>query len=312
MPVAVLEISHAHRDFTDRQALIDVSLSINAGEIVALLGPNGAGKTTLMRAATGRINLSSGSVSVMGADPRQNRRARESLGVVPQTIALYGQLTARQNLDILARLSGLKGASVAAAVDQALVRAGLEDRSDELLTALSGGMQRRLNIVAGALHQPKLLLLDEPTVGVDMQSCESVHAMLRTLRDSGIAVLFSTHDFDQAAAVADRVAFMVNGRIILEGPVKELIENEFGDAKEAVIALAEPATAEVMQVLEACALQVSPDGRTWSALLAGGYGELAKLEKQLQESGALVTELRVREPGLASVFMRRTAKEAEK
>ena len=224
MSATILEVKDARRSFIDRQALTDVSLIVDAGEIVALLGPNGAGKTTLMRAIAGRLQLDEGRVSVAGLDPVADSAARQALGVVPQTIALYPQLTARQNLDVMARLGGLKGDAVKAAVDEALTRAALTDRADDRLTALSGGMQRRLNIVAGALHRPKLLLLDEPTVGVDMHSRESIHALLRVLRDTGIGILFSTHDFDQAAEVADRAAFMAQGRLLLEGPVSELIE----------------------------------------------------------------------------------------
>ena len=154
MSATVLEIRNSRRAFADLQALHDVSLDVGEGEIVALLGPNGAGKTTLMRAIAGRLQLDSGSVRIMGLNPFTDSAARRALGIVPQTIALYSHLTARQNLDVLARLSGLKGKSIEAAVDEALVRAGLQDRADEQLTSLSGGMQRRLNIVAGAPSYP--------------------------------------------------------------------------------------------------------------------------------------------------------------
>ena len=153
MSATILEIANASRAFADRAALHDVSLQVAAGEIVALLGPNGAGKTTLMRAIAGRLRLDSGSVRVLGLDPYTSDAARAALGIVPQSIALYPQLTVRQNLDVFARLSGLKKQAMAAAIDAALTRAALTDRADERLTTLSGGMQRRLNIVAGTLHQ---------------------------------------------------------------------------------------------------------------------------------------------------------------
>ncbi len=303
MSTTVLEISKARRAFADRQALQDVSLDVGEGEIVALLGPNGAGKTTLMRAVAGRLQLDSGSVRVAGRDPVTDSAARGALGVVPQSIALYSQLTARQNLDVLARLSGLKGKSIASSVDEALARADLQGRADELLTSLSGGMQRRLNIVAGTLHHPRLLLLDEPTVGVDMKARESIHALLHVLRDTGIGILFSTHDFDQAAEVADRAAFMAEGQLLLEGPVAELIKNAFGESKEAVVALAQPAAAEAQRILVDRGLRMDRDEHRWSGPLAGGYAELAQLETQLEQSGAHVSEIRVREPGLGGVFM---------
>jgi ABC-2 type transport system ATP-binding protein len=302
MSAAVLEINNARRSFADRPALHDVSLQVQAGEIVALLGPNGAGKTTLMRAVAGRLRLDTGSVRVMGEDPLKAATARSALGIVPQTIALYPQLTARQNLDVLARLCGLQGKQVQVAVDTALLNAALQDRADEQLSALSGGMQRRLNIVAGSLHQPQLLLLDEPTVGVDLQARELIHALLRKLCAAGIGILFSTHDFDQAAVVADRAVFMSQGKVLLEGPVAELIQQSFGDAKEVVVELARPASAETSLLLKNTALIAAEDELIWSGPLTGGYAEIASLEAQLQAAGAHVTEIRVREPGLGGVF----------
>jgi ABC-2 type transport system ATP-binding protein len=302
MSAAVLEINNARRSFADRPALHDVSLQVQAGEIVALLGPNGAGKTTLMRAVAGRLRLDSGSVRVMGEDPLKAATARSALGIVPQTIALYPQLTARQNLDVLARLSGLQGKQVQAAVDTALLNAALQDRADEQLSVLSGGMQRRLNIVAGSLHHPQLLLLDEPTVGVDMQARELIHALLRKLCATGIGILFSTHDFDQAAVVADRAVFMAQGKVLLEGSVTELIQQSFGDAREVVVELAQPGSAETSQLLQKTGLIAAADDLIWSGPLTGGYAEIAGLEAQLQAAGAQVAEIRVREPGLGGVF----------
>ena len=303
MPTPLVEISGATRTFVDRQALFDISLNIGAGEIVALLGPNGAGKTTLMRAIAGRLRLDSGHVRVAGMNPVTDRNARRLLGIVPQAIALYPQLTVHQNLDVLARLSGLKGRAVGAAIDQALASAALADRAGDRLTDLSGGMQRRINIVAGTLHGPKLLLLDEPTVGLDLQSRESIHELLRSLRGQGIGALLSTHDFGQAAAVADRAAFMARGRLLLDGPVDDLIARCFGDAKEAVIALAQPATPGVEAVLADHGLSEANEGDVWRGPLTGGYSRLADLEARLEQEGAHVAEMRVREPGLGSVFV---------
>ena len=299
MSAVALEISNACRTFADSQGLTDVSLNVDAGEIVALLGPNGAGKTTLIRAATGQLLLDSGSVRVAGLDPA----ARRALGIVPQTIALYPQLSGRENLDIFARLMGLKGKAIGRAVDEALRRAGLQDRADELLTQLSGGMQRRLNIVAGALHGPKLLLLDEPTVGVDLHARESIQVLLRELRDAGIAILVSTHDFEQAASLADRAAFMASGRLLRVGPVSALIYSVFGDAKEGSVSLARPASGEVVLILRNFKLRPALDKQLWSGPLQGGYAELAMLEAQLEQAGAHVAETRLRDPGLAGVFL---------
>jgi len=304
MPATIVEIANASRAFADRPALHDVSLQIAAGEIVALLGPNGAGKTTLMRAIAGRLRLDSGSVRLLGLDPYISAVARAALGIVPQNIALYPQLTVRQNLDVFARLAGLRKHEIAASIDTALTRAALTDRADDRLTTLSGGMQRRLNIVAGTLHKPQLLLLDEPTVGVDIHMREAIHALLRELRDAGMGILFSTHDFDQAAEVADRAAFMRAGRLLLAGPVQELIKAAFGEAKEIVVLLDKTPGVQAQEILVNWGFTHSEDRQEWHGPLQGDYSTLAQLETQLQQATAHVAEIRVREPGLGGVFMR--------
>lgn len=309
MAETVLEIVDAHRRFADRKALHDVNLSVRAGEILALLGPNGAGKTTLMRAAAGRLRLESGTARVAGRNPTNDRAARRALGIVPQAIALYTHLTARENLDVFARLMGIKGRRVARAVDAGLRRAGLAERGDDLLADLSGGMQRRLNIVAATLHAPALLLLDEPTVGVDVNAREGIHALLHDLRDSGMGMLLTTHDFDQAASMADRVAFMLDGAIVAEGRTDDLIGRVFGDAKELVVTLDRPAGAAAETVLKSFNLQSTRDQRLWSGPLIGGYAELPQIENQLEQAGLHAAEIRLRDPGLNGVFMHLTGRE---
>ncbi len=304
----VLQISQARRAFADRQALQDVSLTVEAGEIVALLGPNGAGKTSLMRAATGRLRLGSGEVALAGMNPYKDAAARQALGIVPQTIALYPQLTARENLDIFARLMGLKGRSTDDAVDKALERAGLTDRAADQISELSGGMQRRLNIVAGTLHNPSLLLLDEPTVGVDLTARQRIHDLLAELRASGMAILFSTHDFDQASAVADRVVFMDAGKVLLEGRVTDLIRNVFGGNKELVVSLARAAENARETLLRELQLNPLQDRMTWSGPLEGGVEALADIERRFTAAGLEVAELSLREPGLHSVYMQVTGR----
>ena len=311
MPEPVLEISGARRRFADRKALQGVSISIKPGEILALLGPNGAGKTTLMRAAAGRLRLEEGTARVVGRDPATDPVARRALGIVPQTIALYPHLTARENLDVFARLMGIKGKALTQAVKDGLRRAGLTERGHDTLVDLSGGMQRRLNIVAGTLHQPQLLLLDEPTVGIDLTAREAIHALLHDLRDSGMGMLLTTHDFDQAASIADRVAFMVDGRILVEGSVAQLVDQVFGGAKELVVSLDRPADKVGASILEFFSLRPTRDQRLWSGPLIGGYAELPEIEQQLEQSGLHVAEIRLRDPGLNGVFLHLAGQEVD-
>ena len=302
----VLKVMGAHRAFAARQALQDVSLSASSGEIIALLGPNGAGKTTLMRAVAGRLKLDAGTVSVVGLDPYIDSTARAKLGIVPQTIALYPALTARQNLDVFARLAGLRGAAIADAINLALDRAQLTERADESLGSLSGGMQRRLNIVVGTLQNPLVLLLDEPTVGVDLDARQTIHALLHDLRNTGMSILMSTHDFEQATTIADRVAFMANGRLLAEGPVASLVRQVFGDSKEGVVAFNASVGQKAGRILSDFGLRATSDERLWSGPVTGGYQALDALEKELKGAGVHVAEIRLRDPGLDGVFMHLT------
>ncbi|MDH3978309.1 MAG: ABC transporter ATP-binding protein [Gammaproteobacteria bacterium] len=302
----VLEITGAMRRFAEDRGLNDVSLKVAAGEMVALVGPNGAGKTTLMRAAAGRLQLEAGTVRVNGLDPAKDRKARSALGVVPQTIALYPQLTARENLDIFARLLGVKGAAIKKAVNDGLERAGLTSRANDALGELSGGMQRRLNIIAGTLHAPKLLLLDEPTVGVDLPAREAIHGLLEALRDAGMGMLLTTHDLEQAAMLADRVALMVKGSIVEQGSAAELVSKVFGDSKELIVALSKPADTEAEPVLRELVLRPTRDRRIWSGPLTVGYEDLPDIERKLEAENLHVAEIRLRDPGLDSVFLQLT------
>jgi len=156
--------------------------------------------------------------------------------------------------------------------------------------------------VAGTLHNPQLLLLDEPTVGVDMNACLAITALLRQLRDEGMAILLTTHDFDQATDMADRAVFMSEGQVLREGKVAELVKTAFGGHREVLVTLAEPASDAAANVLQGFGLRVDNGGRAWSGPLKGGYSELAEIEAQLSAAGALLPELRLREPGLGGVY----------
>src|SRR5262245_29635919 len=190
--MSLLTVIDARKSFGSVAALQGVSLDLEPGELLGLLGPNGAGKTTLVRAIAGRVRLDSGALELLGR-PLVPGRPRPELGVVPQEIAVYPSLTARENLEAFGRLQGLSGDKLAARVAWALAWTGLAGREREAVKVFSGGMRRRLNIACGALHEPRVLLLDEPTVGVDPQSRERIYEMLSALRPSGTSLLIPTH-----------------------------------------------------------------------------------------------------------------------
>ena len=210
--------------FGEREAVAGVSFEIAAGEIYGLLGPNGAGKTTTISMITGVLKRDAGSVTVDGIDLDEGPPARRRIGLVPQSITLYQDLTARENLNFWGRMYELRGRALSEAVDQGLADVALSDRADDKVSAFSGGMQRRLNLVAGLLHRPALLTLDEPTAGVDPQSRSAIFELLERLRDEGMAILYTTHYMEEAERLCDRVGIIDGGRLIAEGTRRQLLQ----------------------------------------------------------------------------------------
>lgn len=307
----ILDVRDAQRRFGDRVALDGANLSLRPGQTHALLGPNGAGKTSLLQAISGRLALDSGSIVLDGGDPRSSPDARRSLGVVPQAIALYPHLTGRENLEVFGRLSGLAGPALTQAVGQALARIGLTERSDSRTSTLSGGMQRRLNIAAGILHRPKVLLLDEPTVGVDPQARLQIHQLLADLRDGGVAILITTHDLEQAETIADRVAILMDGRICADGTPEALVREYFGDAKQLTVTLSDEPSERGRALLEAEGLESVRGRRGWTGRLRGGLEHLSDLGERMSAAELAVAEVRIREPGLQGVYFRLTGEDLD-
>ena len=297
----ILQVAAVSHAFGQRQVLAGVSLQVRAGEIYALLGPNGAGKTTLVRAICGRIKPNSGGVRVAGRDPFLDGEARAALGLAPQALALYPQLTVTENLETFASLAGLKPGAVASAVGRAMAVTQTAERAASLVRTLSGGYQRRVNIAAAILADPKLLVLDEPTVGVDMPAREAIAEALKQLRSDGVGVLLVTHDLDQAQRLADRVGFLLAGEKVLEGAPEALVAEAFGDRMEVEIDVAEPAPEAV---LEAEGLTRAEDPGAWVCLAADGYGLAGSMAEHLKAKGVDVREVRVRRPSLNQLFAR--------
>jgi len=231
-----LQIENLVKSFGARRALDSVSLELREREILGLLGPNGAGKSTLVRTIMGRVSPDSGGVQIFGqAAPAGNTESRRAVGVVPQEIALYPLLTVHENLGVFGRYHGLEGAALDESIDKALQWAGLHDRTADVTKTLSGGMKRRLNIAAGVLHEPRILLLDEPTVGVDPQSRERIYEMIESLSERGVSIIYTTHYMEEAERLCDRIAIIDHGRIIAEGTQEALVSQTIGGAREIVL-----------------------------------------------------------------------------
>jgi ABC-2 type transport system ATP-binding protein len=223
---ALLQVQGVEYSYGSRQAVRAASLEVRRGEVLGLLGPNGAGKTTLISCIAGLLGAYGGSMTFAGAPfrPAADGGQRAMLGLVPQELALYEDLTARENLAFFADLQGVDAAKAPAAVDAALALAGLQDRQHDRVKTFSGGMKRRLNLAIGDLHGPQLLLLDEPTVGVDPQSRNHIFESLGGLQQQGRTMLYTTHYMEEAQRLCDRVAVMHEGAVIAIGTSEELAE----------------------------------------------------------------------------------------
>ncbi len=299
---AVLRVRDAAKSFAATQALKGASLELRAGERLALLGPNGAGKTTLLRAIAGRVRLDAGGIELFGrALPPAERRV--ALGIVPQEIAVYPLLSARENLEAFGRLHGVAQPALGARVDWALAWTGLADRAREPVKRFSGGMKRRLNIACGVLHEPRIVLLDEPTVGVDPQSRERIYEMLDELRATGVSQLLTTHQLEEAERRCDRVAILDHGALIASGTVPELLERTVGRGREVTITLDRPAT----RPIEGLALE--QDGARLSARVRDVGAELPAILERVRRAGLTVVDLALSSHGLHEVFLHLTGKE---
>jgi lipooligosaccharide transport system ATP-binding protein len=239
-PAAAIELRSVVKRFGELTAVDHLDLTVPNGICLGLLGPNGAGKSTTMRMLTAQTIATEGSISVLGFRlPEESKAARMAMGVVPQLDNLDVELTCRQILTVFARLYRVPGPERVAAVDRALGVANLSGRADTIVRELSGGMRRRLLVARGLIHRPQVVLLDEPTVGLDPQVRQELWTLIDGLRADGVTVLMSTHYIEEAERLADTVAVMSAGRIIAQGTPAELILDHAG--REVVEVYAPPA-----------------------------------------------------------------------
>lgn len=221
-----LVLSGVTKKFGKKTAIDNISLTVKKGSFIGLLGPNGAGKTTLISIISGLIRSDAGDCQVLGFDTKHNSvMAKGVLGIVPQDLAIYPELSARDNLMFFGSMYGLRGKKLKERVSDALVRVGLQDRAQKLTVGkFSGGQKRRLNIAASLLHRPQILILDEPTVGVDPQSRNYIFQTLRELNQQGMTILYTTHYMEEVESLCNEVAIIDHGRIIEKGSLQEVLE----------------------------------------------------------------------------------------
>jgi linearmycin/streptolysin S transport system ATP-binding protein len=302
----VLVCTDLSKSFGDRVAVERISLSLQPGEVYGLLGPNGAGKTTTIKMVCGLLTPDGGSIEVAGRSAIGDISVKSLIGYVPQDIALYPDLSASENLAFLGRLYGLRGAELTSRVTEALELIELADRAADRVDSFSGGMRRRLNIAAGLLHHPILLVLDEPTVGVDPQSRHSILERVREFGERGMAVLYTTHYMEEAERICDRVGIIDHGRLIAEGTRRELVSQlgehdrielgASGDLETFATALRLLPGVERATVTDQQVQMLALDGRRM----------LPAILEAADRSSAEVNSVDVAEPDLEAVFMHLT------
>ena len=306
----IVRVEGLVKRFGELTAVDQVDFSIAEGEIFGLLGPNGAGKTTTISMISGLLEPTEGDVIVDGASVRKQPVAvKRVLGVVPQEIALYPTLTARENLSFWGKMYGLSGKELSSAVDEALELAGLADRAKERIEKYSGGMKRRINIAAGILHKPRVLLMDEPTVGIDPQSRNHILEQVKELNAAGMTVLYTSHYMEEVEFLCDRVAIVDHGKVIAMGTIDEL-RKLVGDADIVRVGVDDTLDDNALAAVRGVP-GVSKAERADSALeilAADGAAALAGIITALAEVGEKVHSAEVIEPNLESVFLHLTGK----
>jgi ABC-2 type transport system ATP-binding protein len=308
-PAPVLECRGLRKRFGELEAVRGISLDIAPGETYGLLGPNGAGKTTTISMVCGLFEPDAGELLVAGRTlTTRSVEAKGAIGYVPQELAIYPDLSARENLRFFARLYGMARAEASDRVDRVLAVIGLEGRADERTKNYSGGMQRRLNIGIGLLHRPRLLILDEPTVGVDPQSRNAILESVERLAGEGMAVLYTTHYMEEAERLCDRIGIVDLGELKAEGTRAELVAlvGEHDRVQLDGIGDLDSAASACRDIAAVRAASVRDGGL--DLIVDGARGLLPEVMSAMAGAGVAVKAVQVDEPDLEAVFLHLTGR----
>jgi ABC-2 type transport system ATP-binding protein len=309
MTDVAIQVDDLHKSFGDVKAVQGVSFEVRQGDIFSLLGPNGAGKTTTISMLATLLRPDQGDARVFGKSIRTDPMGVKAvLGVVPQEIALYEDLSARENLTFWGKMYGLRGARLSARVDEVLEIIGLTDRAGGRVGKFSGGMKRRVNIGVALLHKPRVIYMDEPTVGIDPQSRRNILDSVVALKNQGMTVLYTTHYMEEAQELSDQIAIMDHGKLIASGTHAELVKI-VGEMDRIRLAI----NAESGRVLEAWkavpgVARVSPEDSTLTLLVEDSNLVLPHLFEAAAAQGVRITSIDIQEPNLEAVFLHLTGR----
>ena len=315
MPTPIVETRNLTYRYGDFLAVKDLSFHIEPGEVFGLLGPNGAGKSTTISMLTCLLPPTSGSAVIAGLDVASSAaEVKRLIGVVPQDLALYPTLSARENLRFFGELFGLRGKSLRDRVESVLEYVGMTERANDPIKSYSGGMKRRINLAVGLIHSPRVLFLDEPTVGVDPQSRNHIFESVERLnREEGMTILYTTHYMEEAERLCQRVAIMDRGEIIALNTPRELIAMLGGGILRIGLPQADPAVAQAVQSLSQVRSAVfEADGAAHKAVLKvetrSANPALLEIIQLFNQQGLEILSMETLEPNLESVFLHLTGK----
>jgi ABC-2 type transport system ATP-binding protein len=304
-----IQVQDLHKNFGDVYAVQGVSFDVQAGEIFSLLGPNGAGKSTIISMLSCLLEPTKGDALVMGHSIlREPMAVKAAIGVVPQEIALYEDLSARENLNFWGKMYGLRGAALRQRVDEVLEIIGLAERQKGRVSKFSGGMKRRLNIGIALLHKPQVIIMDEPTVGIDPQSRRNILDNVKELNRQRMTVLYTTHYMEEAQELSDHIAIMDLGKVIALGTHDELVQI-VGELDRIDLTI----NAKAERVLERWRAtegvhQVSAENGSLTLLVDDSNIVLPRLFESATRAGARITSVEIQEPNLEAVFLHLTGR----
>lgn len=307
--MSFVEVRNLNKSYKDFLAVKGISFDIEEGQSFGLLGPNGAGKTTTISMLATLLEPSDGDITVGGYSVRKNpKKVKELLGYVPQDIALYPTLSAEENLMFWGRMYGLKGSYLKNRVKDVLEIVSLTERAKSKIHTYSGGMKRRINIAVGLLHSPKLLVMDEPTVGVDPQSRNNILETVKELNKQRMAIIYTSHYMEEVEFLCEKVAIMDEGEIKGIGTVDELKELVGNKDMVKIQSLKELSLEEENKLREYFNASLQIQDKELSLLVANGSKEMASILAKIQGVGVEITSVDIQKPNLEKVFLHLTGK----
>ncbi|MFD1677864.1 ABC transporter ATP-binding protein [Alicyclobacillus fodiniaquatilis] len=306
----MLEVKHLAKHFGEKAAVKNVSFQVNQGDAFGLLGPNGAGKSTTISMITGLLSPDEGEISMHGKTMRKHPKfLKQRIGLVPQTIALYDMMNARENLEFWGTVYGITGSALKDNVNWCLQVAGLEDNSKQLVKKYSGGMQRRLNIAVGMIHRPEVLIMDEPTVGIDPQSRNHILETVKNLNRQGVTIIYTSHYMEEVQFLCERLAIMDHGQVIAYGDLND-VRQLAGTLATITIDTQGDLTALVAELQQDLSLkQVQNKEGALVMQSTNAASAVSKAVLAMSRHGLQPTKINVEEPNLESAFLHLTGRQ---